>query len=79
MKDLTPSYKGYIIAAVLGAVGGGLIVALVARVIPQIMSQMMAGMMQNMMVQMKEEDCSPAEMCQQMMAKFAETQQETSG
>ncbi len=79
MKDLTPNYRGYIIAAVLGAVGGGFIVALATRAIPKIMSQMMAGMMQNMMAQMKEEGRNPVEMCQQMMAKFAETEQETSG
>ena len=40
------------------------------------MSQMMAGMMQNMMARMKEDGCNPAEMCQQMMAKCAEPQQE---
>ena len=76
MKDLISSYKGYFIATILGAVGGGLLVALVTRAIPKIMSQMMAGMMQNMMVRMKEEGCNPAEMCQQMMANFAETPQE---
>ena len=76
MKDVISSYKGYIIATVLGAVGGGLIVLLATRAIPKIMSQMMAGMMQNMMARMKEEGCNPAEMCQQMMAKCAEPQQE---
>ena len=43
------------------------------------MSQMMADMMQNMMAQMQKEGCNPAEMCQQMVAKLAENQQETSG
>ena len=76
MKNLISSYKGYIIATILGAVGGGLIVVLATKAIPKIMSQMMAGMMQNMMARMKEEGCNPAEMCQKMMAKFAETQQE---
>ena len=78
MKDFVSSYRGYIIATILGAVGGGLIVALVTKAVPKIMSQMMASMMQNMMAQMKEEGCNPAEMCQQMMAKCAETQQEIS-
>jgi CheY-specific phosphatase CheX len=76
VKDSISNYRGYIIATILGAVGGGLIVALLTRAIPKIMSQMMAGMMQNMMAQMNEEGCNPAEMCQQMMAKFTETQQE---
>ena len=79
MKDLISSYKGYIIATILGAVGGGLIVVLATKAVPRIMSQMMADMMQNMMAQMQEEGCNPAEMCQQMMAKLAENQQETSG
>ena len=78
MKNSISSYKGYIVAAILGAVGGGLIMALVTRAVPKIMSQMMAGMMQTMMARMKEDGCNPAEMCQQMMAECAGTRQEIS-
>ena len=78
MKDSISSYRGYIIATLLGAIGGGLIVALLTRAIPKIMSRMMTGMMQNMMARMKEEGCNPAEMCQQMMAERAGTRQEIS-
>lgn len=55
----TSSYtRGYVLAAVLGAIGGGLIVTVATRAIPK----MMSGMMRNMMAQMGEGGCSPAEM-----------------
>ena len=75
MRDSISQNKGYIIAAVLGAIGGGLIVAVATRALPQIMSRMMAGMMQNMMAQMAKDGQNPTEMCQQMMTHFAEAQQ----
>jgi CheY-specific phosphatase CheX len=54
--------RGYVLAAVLGAMGGGLVVALATKAIPKVISQMMSGMMQNMMAQMGEGGCDPAEM-----------------
>ena len=57
-----PSWGGYALAAILGAVGGGLIVAVATQAIPKIMSQVMAGMMQTMMARMREGGCNPAEM-----------------
>jgi hypothetical protein len=50
--------KGYIIAAVLGAIGGGLVVAFATEAIPRMMSQMM----QNMMANIGEDGFNPAEM-----------------
>jgi len=51
--------RGYVLAAVLGAIGGGLVVALATNAIPR----MMSGMVQNMMAHMGGEDgCNPSEM-----------------
>ena len=61
MYDKNSRNRGYVIAALLGAIGGGIIVALATRAIPKMMSQMMSGRMQNMMAQMEEGDCDPAE------------------
>jgi hypothetical protein len=76
--DYSPSpARGYVVAALLGAVGGGLIVALATRALPKIISQVMAEMMSNMppmmMQRMKDAGCNPAEMCQQMCGSFAES------
>jgi len=62
MRNTSSHNKGYVLVAVLGAIGGGLIVALATRAIPKMMSQMMSGMMQNMMARMGEGGCNPAEM-----------------
>jgi hypothetical protein len=53
--------RGYLLAALLGAVGGGAVVAIATDAIPRMMSQMMSGMMQNMMAQMGEGEFDPSE------------------
>jgi hypothetical protein len=50
--------KGYLLAALVGAIGGGVAVAIATRAIPNIMS----GMIQNMMAHMGEDGCGPGEM-----------------
>ena len=50
---------GYILAALIGAIGGGAAVAVATKAIPKMMSQMMSGMMQNMMARMGEGGCLP--------------------
>ena len=62
MGDTESRGKGYVLAALLGAIGGGLVIALGTRAIPKMMSNMMSGMMRNMMSQMGEDGCDPAEM-----------------
>jgi hypothetical protein len=57
MKAADSTMKGYVIAALLGAVGGGVIVAVATRAIPKITAGMAQGMMQRMMVQMKAGGC----------------------
>jgi outer membrane lipoprotein SlyB len=50
MGDTHSRGRGYVLTALLGAIGGGLVVALVTRAIPKMMSQM------------GEAGCDPAEM-----------------
>ena len=50
--------KGYILAAILGAMGGGLVVALATQAVPK----MMAAMMRTMMAQVRESGCDPGDM-----------------
>jgi hypothetical protein len=57
--DSTDSHtKGYVLAAVLGAIGGGLVVALATNAVPRMMSLMM----QNMRDHIGEAGFNPAEM-----------------
>ncbi len=58
MKRTLPQQSGYLISALLGAVGGGIFVMIATRAIPT----MMAGMMKNMMSQMRASGCNPQEM-----------------
>ena len=58
MSNKRSDASGYVIAAVLGAIGGGIIIAFATKAIPRMMSRMM----QNMMDQMKKGGCDPAEM-----------------
>jgi hypothetical protein len=76
MRGSNSHFTGYVVAAVLGAIGGGLVVAFTMRVIPNLMTEMMnrmmSGMMQNMMSRMQAEGVDPEEMCRRMMAQFAQ-------
>ena len=59
---MTKSFKGYALAAFLGAIGGGLLVTCATKAIPRMMSQMMSDRMQNMMACMGEGGLNPPEM-----------------
>ena len=65
MYNTGSSSRGYVLAAVLGAIGGGLVVALATKAIPKVMSHLMQNMgahMQGMMAQMRESGSGPLEM-----------------
>ena len=62
MSNVSSPTKGYMLAAVLGAIIGGLVVALATKAIPKMMSQTMAGMRQKMMAQAGVSGCTPSEM-----------------
>ncbi len=76
MRNSNTSKRGYILAAVVGALGGGIAVALVTKAIPRLVSQIMNEMMSKvprlMAEHMKSEGFDPAEMCQQMKKLFSE-------
>jgi hypothetical protein len=62
MNNADSHIKGYVLAALAGAIGGGLLVTIATRAIPRMMSQIMSEGMGKMMAQMNEGGCSPAEM-----------------
>ena len=76
MQHSNPSKRGYILAAIAGALGGGIAVALMTKAIPrlvsQIMNEMMSKMPRLMMEKMKSEGFDPAEMCTHMRKMFEE-------
>jgi hypothetical protein len=61
MHSRSSHRKGYLLAAVLGAMGGGVVVSIATDAIPRMMAQVMSGMMQKMMAQMGEGDFDPSE------------------
>ncbi len=76
MKKTNSQTGRYLISALLGAVGGGLLVMVATRALPTMLANFMAGMMRNMMSHMETGGWNPKEMCQQMMAHFAEASKE---
>lgn len=57
MRD-APTCRGYLVAAILGALGGGLLALVATRAIPKAMSRMMRSMME----EMRRSGCDPADM-----------------
>lgn len=55
----TNSYRSYILATLVGAVGGGLIFALATKAIPKMMAKMMTEMPKKMMARMSAEGVNP--------------------
>jgi hypothetical protein len=58
MRNTVVDNRGYLLAAMLGAIGGGFAVALLTRAVPKMMSRMM----QSMRAQMVAAGCDPEEM-----------------
>jgi hypothetical protein len=76
MRNSSSSKRGYVLVAVVSALGGGIAVTLVTKAIPRLVSQIMAEMMGKMphlmLDHMTSEGFDPAEMCQQMRKLFSE-------
>ncbi len=76
MRNSSSSKQGYVLVAIVSALGGGIAVMLVTKAIPRLVSQIMAEMMSKMphlmLDHMKSEGFDPAQMCQQMMKLFNE-------
>ena len=62
MFNVSSPTKGYMLAAVLGAITGGLVVALATQAIPKMISRTMAEIMQKTMAPMGASGCTPSEM-----------------
>ncbi len=79
MRNSNTSKRGYILVAVVSALGGGIAVTLLTKAIPRLVSQIMAEMMSKMphlmLDHMKSEGFDPAQMCQQMKKLFSEPDQ----
>ena len=58
MLSAGSSKRGYVLSALLGAIGGGIAVALATQAIPK----MMSGMMEGMAARMQASGCDPGEM-----------------
>jgi hypothetical protein len=48
---------GYLLAALLGAIGGGILIVVATRAIPKMMTQIMSQMMPKMMPEMMQKMC----------------------
>jgi hypothetical protein len=76
MRNPNTPQRGFILAAVIGALGGSIFVVLATKAIPRLMSQIIAEMMskmpQLMLARMKSEGFDPAEICRQMRTRFTE-------
>lgn len=69
----TVSQRGLHLGSVmLGAVGGGIVVMIATKAIPTMLANFLSAMMGKMMSHMEASGCNPPEMCQKMMAAFAE-------
>ena len=77
MRNSSSSKRGYVLVAVVSALGGGIAVTLVTKAIPRLVSQILAEMMSKMprlmLDHMKSEGFDPTEMCQQMRKLFSES------
>jgi hypothetical protein len=62
MRTTIVQNRGYILAAIFGAVSGGIFVGIVGEILPKLMSEMMPRMMKGMMDQVGGDDCDPEEM-----------------
>ncbi len=72
MKQSISQRSPYLISVLLGAIGGGILVMIATRAIPTMLANLLSGIMGKMMSKMERSDCNPHEMCQKMMAAFAE-------
>jgi len=62
----------HITSVLLGALGGGILVLVATKAIPTMLSSLISAMMGKMISRMEACSCNPQEVCQKMMAAFAE-------
>lgn len=72
MKKTVCQASPCLISALLGAIFGGVLVMVATKVIPTMLTNIMSGVMGVMKSRMEACGCNPQEMCQKMMASFAE-------
>lgn len=59
-----------------GAIGGGILVMVATKAIPNMLANLISGVMERMMSKMEASGFNLHEMCQKMMAAFAEAPKE---
>lgn len=72
MKQNISQRRSHLVLMLLGAIGGGILVMIATKAIPTMLANLLSGMMGKMMSKMEALGCNPQEMCQKMMATFAE-------
>ncbi len=72
MKQTVSQQGLHLGSVLLGAVGGGIVVMIATKAIPAMLANFLFAMMGKMMSRMEAGGCNPPEMCQKMMATFAE-------
>ncbi len=75
MKKTFSHASPCLISALLGAILGGVLVMVATKAIPTMLTNILSGVMGMMKSKMEACGCNPQEMCQKMMAGFAEAPQ----
>ncbi len=72
MKQTVSQRNLHLGSVLLGAIGGGMLVMIATKAVPAMLANFLSAMMGKMKSHMEAGGCNPPEMCQKMMAAFAE-------